>query len=221
MPAGYHRITIAFEVDGAAAGRILRTSQFPKELTQLSRRRIAPQVDPPSFRWHCVRADRVVQLSQNLCRFNRIRLRSATDTFTLIGSSRRCKTSPTTQARREDCCLDELQDQFIIHQGLPCPVLTDGTEQSVLDLVPVRCRRREVPHRDRQVELVGKCLAAAVVCHGRDSAVSAMTATSVARPAPDDRHRELRRLPGGANHDVPFVPRDVVDAEGDGPLGKS
>ena len=49
---------------------------------------------------------------------------------------------------------NEFQDGLVTAQWLPRPVQTEGTEQAMLNRIPLRCARREMGHRDRQVELV-------------------------------------------------------------------
>ena len=53
---------------------------------------------------------------------------------------------------------DQLDDGFIARQRLTAPVLGDGGEQPMLDLVPFAGARREMAHRDRQAGLIGPAL---------------------------------------------------------------
>ena len=45
---------------------------------------------------------------------------------------------------------DQIDDDFVTHQGSPAPVLGDVAEHPVLDLVPLARSRREVAHMDGQ-----------------------------------------------------------------------
>src|SRR5690242_2824256 len=137
---------------------------------------------------------------------------------------------PAPQPRLRGRRPDEPQDRLVAHQGLACPVAADLAEHPVFDQVPLRRRRREVPHRDRQPELVRQPLQprppapaaaaiapAAVRLDHQAAGARVMAQAFVQQPAADGRGREPGRLPRRADYDVPGVAADVVDAVGDGP----
>jgi len=53
---------------------------------------------------------------------------------------------------------NEIDDRFVVPQGLSTPVRRDEGKQPVLDLVPFAGARREMTHRNAQSGLIGKGL---------------------------------------------------------------
>src|SRR5262249_22346673 len=120
---------------------------------------------------------------------------------------------------------DQLDHGEAIRQRPSAPVLRDVTEQSVLDLVPLRCARRIVVDTDREPSLVGKLLqldfpephtrtirAAAV---GRDRQFSCMRIAlwSLAfEPATDRMHGELGSIARDPDADEAGVGGHIVYA---------
>src|ERR1700680_1230641 len=53
---------------------------------------------------------------------------------------------------------DEIDDHLVAQQRFSAPVLTDETEQPVLDLVPLACARRKMADSDPQSRFIGQLL---------------------------------------------------------------
>lgn len=119
---------------------------------------------------------------------------------------------------------DKLQHRFVAHQRLASPVGTDQTKHAMLDRVPLRRTRREVRHRDCQIEFVRQSLqpglpAPASVTIGTTAigldqqlCGSWILPLSLSQPpATKRRNGELRRFMRRADHNISAIVPEVVN----------